>query len=212
MRGRRRVDCIGRMVMRPSDLEIASQSHLKIFESFPIAGTICILGSYSQLRKGAWLQRSFTLSTSQRLNPSTFETRSLPALTRSYPRRFTFYVAHPIRSIQRFSFQLSAFPLVLFVADFFHPIDRFAVQRFLNRDMSHRGRRRSAMPMLFTGRKPDHIAWPDFLDRAASALRPTKTGRNDQRLTEWMRMPGGASTRLERDVCATHARRFRGFK
>jgi hypothetical protein len=27
------------------------------------------------------------------------ETRSLPALTRSYPRHFTFYVAHPIRSI-----------------------------------------------------------------------------------------------------------------
>jgi len=33
VRGRRRVDCIGRMVMRPSDLEIASQSHLKIFKS-----------------------------------------------------------------------------------------------------------------------------------------------------------------------------------
>jgi hypothetical protein len=29
-----------------------------------------------------------------------FETRSLPALTRSYPRHFTFYVAHPIRSIE----------------------------------------------------------------------------------------------------------------
>jgi hypothetical protein len=28
------------------------------------------------------------------------ETRSLPTLTRSYPRRFTFYVAHPIRSIR----------------------------------------------------------------------------------------------------------------
>jgi hypothetical protein len=28
------------------------------------------------------------------------ETRSLPTLTRSYPRRFTFYVAHPIRSIE----------------------------------------------------------------------------------------------------------------
>src|SRR5437762_8746578 len=27
-----------------------------------------------------------------------FETRSLPALSRSYPRHFTFYVAHPIRS------------------------------------------------------------------------------------------------------------------
>jgi hypothetical protein len=30
---------------------------------------------------------------------SAFETRSLPALTRSYPRHFAFYVAHPIRSI-----------------------------------------------------------------------------------------------------------------
>src|SRR6266536_3175058 len=28
-----------------------------------------------------------------------FETRSPPALTHSYPRRFTFYVTHPIRSI-----------------------------------------------------------------------------------------------------------------
>ena len=34
---------------------------------------------------------------------SAFETRSLPALTRSYPCRFTFYVAHPARSIQYFS-------------------------------------------------------------------------------------------------------------
>jgi len=33
---------------------------------------------------------------------SAFETRSLPALSRSYPRHFTFYVAHRIRSIQRF--------------------------------------------------------------------------------------------------------------
>src|SRR5207244_4424991 len=32
MRGRRRVDCIGRMVMRPTGLEIASQSYM-IFKS-----------------------------------------------------------------------------------------------------------------------------------------------------------------------------------
>jgi hypothetical protein len=31
---------------------------------------------------------------------SSIETRSLPALTRSYPRRFTFYVADPISSIR----------------------------------------------------------------------------------------------------------------
>jgi hypothetical protein len=43
---------------------------------------------------------------------SAFETRSLPALTRSYPRRFAFYVALPIRSIQYFSF--SAFSVSAF--------------------------------------------------------------------------------------------------
>jgi len=47
----------------------------------------------SQLRKGAWLQRSFTLS---------IETHSLPALARCYPHSFTFYVAYPIRSILNF--------------------------------------------------------------------------------------------------------------
>src|SRR6266496_4297072 len=31
---------------------------------------------------------------------SSIETRSLPTLTRSYPRRFTFHVADPMRSIQ----------------------------------------------------------------------------------------------------------------
>jgi hypothetical protein len=32
--------------------------------------------------------------------PRLIETRSLPTLTRSYPRRYTFYVAHPARSIR----------------------------------------------------------------------------------------------------------------
>jgi len=35
-----------------------------------------------------------------RFNALTIETRSLPTLARCYPRSFTFYVAHPIRSIQ----------------------------------------------------------------------------------------------------------------
>src|SRR5207244_5921656 len=39
----------------------------------------------------------------QRFNTLTIETRSLPTLARYYPRSFTFYVAHPIRSIQRFN-------------------------------------------------------------------------------------------------------------
>jgi hypothetical protein len=62
--------------------------------------------------------------------------------------------------------------------------------------------------MLLTGRKPDHIARPNFLDRTALTLRPAESGGDDQRLTEWMRMPGSARTRLERDACATNTRRF----
>jgi hypothetical protein len=62
--------------------------------------------------------------------------------------------------------------------------------------------------MLLTGRKPDHIAWPDFLDWAAPTLSQPEVGRDDQRLTEWMCMPGGAGTRLERDACATNMCRF----
>src|SRR5207302_2170612 len=90
---------------------------------------------------------------------------------------------------------------ILFVADLFHPVDRLAVQRLLNGDMSHRGCRRSAVPMFLARRKPDHIAWPNFLDWTAPALSPAKAGRDDQSLTEWMCMPGGAGTRLERDAC-----------
>src|SRR4029077_10398722 len=65
-----------------------------------------------------------------------------------------------------------------------------------------------AVPMLLTRGKPDHIAWPDFLDRATLALRPAQSRRNDQRLTEWMRMPGSARTRLESHAGATNTRRF----
>jgi hypothetical protein len=61
------------------------------------------------------------------------------------------------------NYQPSTSPAVLFVADSFHPIDHFAVQRFLKSDMRHCGRRRSAVPMLLVRRKPDDVAWPDFL-------------------------------------------------
>ena len=62
--------------------------------------------------------------------------------------------------------------------------------------------------MLLARRKPDHIARPDFFDRAAPTLSQPEAGRDDQRLTEWMCMPGGAGTRLERDACATNTCRF----
>ena len=43
--------------------------------------------------------------------------------------------------------QLSTSSAVLLVADLFHPVNRFAVQRLLNGDMSQCGRRRSAVPI-----------------------------------------------------------------
>src|SRR5947209_2063995 len=58
------------------------------------------------------------------------------------------------------------------------------------------------MPMLLTGRKPDHIAGPNLLDRAALALNPTAAGGDNQSLAERVRMPGGAGTRLECDAAA----------
>jgi hypothetical protein len=94
----------------------------------------------------------------------------------------------------------------------FHPLDGPAIQRFVNSDVSHRGRPRRAVPMLLVRREPDHIARPDFLDRFALALRPAKTGGDDQRLAEWMCMPRGARTWLERDTRCTRACRFRRLK
>jgi hypothetical protein len=66
--------------------------------------------------------------------------------------------------------------------------------------------------MLFVRRKPNDIARSDFFNRPAFTLRPAKTERNDQRLTERMRMPGSTRTRLERDARATRTCRFRTFK
>ena len=93
---------------------------------------------------------------------------------------------------------------ILFFAHLLHPLYDFSVQRFLNGDMRHRGCWRGAVPMLFTGRKPRDITWPDFLDRPAFALHPSEAKRDDQRLTERMRMPGGAGARLEGDACTGH--------
>jgi hypothetical protein len=63
---------------------------------------------------------------------------------------------------------------VLLVADLFQPIDVLAVLKFRNGDVRHRGRRRRSMPMLQSRRKPDDIAGPDFLDRSALGLDPSR--------------------------------------
>ena len=89
----------------------------------------------------------------------------------------------------------------------FHPVDSLAIELFLNGDVAHSRDFGGAVPVLFTGRKPDHIARPDFLNGPAPTLRPTATCRNDQRLTERVRMPCGAGTRLEGDTGSNSTRR-----
>src|SRR5256885_1761102 len=95
---------------------------------------------------------------------------------------------------------------ILFICDLFQPLDDFAFQVFLNRNVRHCVARRSPMPMLQAGREPDDIAGKNFLDRTALALHPTNTERDNKRLTNWMRVPRGASARLERDTRASGAR------
>ena len=54
-----------------------------------------------------------------------------------------------------------------------HPGDVAAVGRFLHGNVSHGVGRRSAMPVLFTGRNPDDIAGANFPDRSAFGLHPS---------------------------------------
>lgn len=61
-------------------------------------------------------------------------------------------------------------PLVLFVADLLHPVDRLAIELFLNGDMGYGRGLHGTMPMLFTRRDPNHVTRMNFLDRAIPAL------------------------------------------
>src|SRR5664279_2660493 len=97
---------------------------------------------------------------------------------------------------------------VLRVADVLQPFDDLAVEFFLNGDMGHRRGSRGAVPMFLAGRKPDHIARPDFLDRAALALRPAAASRDDQGLTQRMGVPRRSGARFKGDARAGDARRF----
>src|SRR5438067_4990530 len=88
---------------------------------------------------------------------------------------------------------------VLFVADLLHPVDGLAVELFLDGDVRHGRGCRGAVPMLLTRREPDHVTWPDLLDRAAPALGPAAAGGHDQGLASgWLchavRAPGSNVT------------------
>ena len=63
--------------------------------------------------------------------------------------------------------------------------------------------------MLLGGGEPDHITGPNFLDWSTFALSPAAAGRNDQSLTERMRVPCSARARLERHARTLSMRRIR---
>src|SRR5205814_132029 len=97
-------------------------------------------------------------------------------------------------------------PAILFVSNLFHPVHHLAVLRFLDRNVRHRGGRRSAVPMLHAGWKPDDIAGSDFLDWSALDLHSAATSRNNEPRAERMRVPGRAGARLESNGCRTRTR------
>lgn len=68
----------------------------------------------------------------------------------------------------------------------------------MNGDVRHRRGGRSTMPAPLAGWKPDHVTGPNLLNKAALALRPTATARDNERLTERMRVPRGARAGFER--------------
>src|SRR5262249_50824593 len=101
--------------------------------------------------------------------------------------------------------------VVLLVADMFHPVHSFSIEPLLNRDVGQGGGGAGAVPMLLAGREPDHIAGTDFFDRTVPSLRESVACRHDQRLSEWMRVPGRAGTGLERHTGADDACRVGGL-
>src|ERR1051325_8321279 len=101
---------------------------------------------------------------------------------------------------------------VLLIGHVLEPLHGFAVDRFLNRNVRYRDGWGRAMPMLFTGRKPNNIARLNLFHRPALALRPTNARGDDQRLTERMRVPRRARTRVERNTRPAHPRWLRRFE
>jgi len=101
---------------------------------------------------------------------------------------------------------------VLLVRHPFHPCDWVAVERFLNRDMTHGCCGGRAMPVLLAGFERHDVARTDLLDGSVPTLHAAKARGDDQRLTERMRMPGRARAGLEGDVIAGDARGTDGRK
>src|SRR3954462_6377121 len=96
---------------------------------------------------------------------------------------------------------------ILFVANLLQPIHVLAVDGLLDGDVGYGGGGRRAVPVLDARREPDHVAGPDLLLRAAPLLHPAGTRRDDEGLSDGMRVPSRAGAGLEGDVPARHPRR-----
>src|SRR5215207_2038794 len=96
---------------------------------------------------------------------------------------------------------------ILLVADLLQPIYVLAVDGLLDGDVCHGGGGRRAVPVLDARREPDHVAAPDLLLRAAPLLHEAEARRDDEGLSDGMRVPSRAGARLEGDVPARHPRR-----
>jgi hypothetical protein len=89
----------------------------------------------------------------------------------------------------------------LFVADLFHPVNRFAVELFHDSDVRHGRGCRGAVPMLLTRREPDHVPGSNFfLGRASPALCQAAASRHDQGLAQRVAVPCCPSAGFERDT------------
>jgi hypothetical protein len=65
---------------------------------------------------------------------------------------------------RRLSGSLGSASFILVIGDRLEPIDRGAVQPFLDRDMAHRGGGGGTVPMFLAGGEADDIARADHLD------------------------------------------------
>jgi hypothetical protein len=95
--------------------------------------------------------------------------------------------------------------LILFVTNLLHPVGRFTVELFENGHVRHSRGGSGAVPMLFAGRKPNHVARPNLFDWTSPALGQAGACGYDQSLTQRMSMPGSPSGGLERNTGTKHA-------
>jgi len=101
---------------------------------------------------------------------------------------------------------------VLFIADFFQPGHWTAIERFRYGDMCHGIVGSRAVPMFDVHRDPDNIALIHFFNLSAPFLKPTPALGNDERLTQWVRMPGSTGAGFKRDGGAADPGGFGGLK